>query len=220
VQIGRAFAAGKYAVTFDDWDECVSLGGCPPVSDSGWGHGRQPVINVSWDEAQKYVAWLKLMTGKDYRLLSEAEWEYAGRAGATTAYSFGDDYPPSKKICDYANFADVSLKKAAPSFRTSDICDDGHAVPAPVGSFKPNGFGLHDMHGNVFQWTEDCYVETYAKAPSDGSPNTTGGCKLRVARGGSWYFSPGYLRSAFRNGNTPDFRNNYIGFRVGRTLKP
>jgi formylglycine-generating enzyme required for sulfatase activity len=190
------------------------------VSDSGWGHGRQPVINVSWEEAQKYVAWLRLVTGKDYRLLSEAEWEYAARAGTSTAYSFGEDYPPSKKICDYANFADISLKKAAPSYQTSDICDDGQAVPAPVGSFEANGFGLYDMHGNVFQWTEDCYAKTYENAPTDGAPNATKDCRLRVARGGSWSNSPVDLRSAYRSGLTPDLRYDSIGFRVGRTLKP
>jgi formylglycine-generating enzyme required for sulfatase activity len=220
VKIGYPFAAGKFAVTFDDWDECVSLGGCPAVSDSGWGKGPQPVINVSWDEAQKYVAWLSLMTGKHYRLLSEAEWEYAARAGAATAYSFGDNYPPSKKICEYANFADLALKKAAPTFQTSDICNDRHAVPAPVGSYKPNGFGLHDMHGNVFQWTSDCYAKTYQDAPVDGSPFTTQDCRLRVARGGSWFLTPEYLRSAYRLRSTTVNRFNYIGFRVGRALKP
>jgi formylglycine-generating enzyme required for sulfatase activity len=220
VKIGHDFAAGKYAVTFDEWDECVAQGGCPPLSDSSWGHGRRPVINVSWDEAQKYVAWLKLVTGKDYRPLSEAEWEYAARAGTATAYSFGDNYPPSKKICEYANFADITLKKAAPSSQTSDICDDGKAVPAPVGSFKPNGFGLYDMHGNVFQWTEDCYVKTYEKAPTDGSPIETENCTSRVARGGSWNYTPEDLRSASRIGNVADGRNYRIGFRVGRTLKP
>jgi formylglycine-generating enzyme required for sulfatase activity len=225
VKIGHAFAAGKYAVTFDEWDECVSLGGCPPVPDSGWGHRRQPVINVSWKEAQKYVAWLKLVTSKDYRLLSEAEWEYAARAGTATAYSFGDNYPPSKKICEYANFADITLKKAAPTYQTSDICDDGHDVPAPqvsesAGDFKPNGFGLYHMHGNVFQWTEDCYVKTSEKAPTDGSPIATENCTLRVARGGSWLSSPEILRSAFRYRFAPDVRYNVVGFRVGRTLKP
>jgi formylglycine-generating enzyme required for sulfatase activity len=220
VKIDHPFAVGRFAVTFDEWDECVRLGGCPPVSDSGGGHGRQPVINVSWEEAQKYVAWLKLVTGEDYRLLSEAEWEYAARAGTSTAYSFGDNYPPSKKICEYANFADTALKKGAPTYQTSDICDDGYAVPAPVGSFKHNGFGLYDMHGNVFQWTEDCYVETYEEAPTGGSPITTDGCKLRVARGGSWLGTPGLLRSAYRGRFTPVYRNFNIGFRVGRTLKP
>jgi formylglycine-generating enzyme required for sulfatase activity len=219
VKIGHAFAAGKYAVTFEEWDECVALkGGCPDkISDSNWGRGRQPVISVSWEEAEKYVAWLSLMTGKDYRLLSEAEWEYAARARTSTAYSFGDNYPPSKKICEYANFADISLKKAAPTFQTSDICDDGHSVPAPqvsgsVEDFKPNGFGLYHMHGNVFQWTEDCYVKSYENAPIDGSSFTTEGCNLRVARGGSWFITPVNLRSAFRGRFTPGYRSRLSRF--------
>jgi formylglycine-generating enzyme required for sulfatase activity len=171
------------------------------------------------------MAWLKLVTGKDYRLLSEAEWEYAARAGTATAYSFGDNYPPSKKICEYANFADITLKKAEPSYQTSVICDDGHVVPAPqvpepIGNFKSNGFGLYHMHGNVLQWTKDCFVNTYEKAPTDGSPIETENCTLRVARGGSWYGTPEYLRSAFRRRYSPDYRLDVIGFRVGRTLKP
>ncbi len=225
VKIGYAFAAAKFAVTFDDWDECVTFGGCPAVSDSGYGRGPKPVINVSWDEAQKYVAWLRLMTGKDYRLLSEAEWEYAARAGTSTAYSFGDNYPPSKMICEYANFADVSLdlqanKRQGLGYTTSDICDDGHVTAAPVGSYKPNGFGLYDMHGNVYQWTADCYAETYEKTPADGTPATTQDCSRRVARGGSWGHSPEDARSASRFRITPVYRLNNIGFRVGRMLKP
>jgi formylglycine-generating enzyme required for sulfatase activity len=221
VKIPRAFAAGKYTVTFDEWDECKALGGCPPLSDSGWGRGRKPVINVSWDEAQKYVMWLKLMTGKNYRLLSEAEWEYAARAGTATAYSFGENYPASKKICEYANFADISLKKAAPAFQTSDICDDGQVITATVGSYKSNSFGLHDMHGNVNQWTEDCWVELYENAPKDGSASKTENCDKRVARGGSWSGPPENLRSAYRAGGfQPVDRHTTLGFRVGRTLEP
>jgi formylglycine-generating enzyme required for sulfatase activity len=220
VKIGYAFAAGKYAVTFEEWDECVRLKGCPSVSDWTWGHGRQPVINVSWDQAQEYVAWLRRVTGQDYRLLSEAEWEYAVRAGTATAYNFGENYPPSKKICEYANFADISLKTAQASYQTSDICDDGHPFPAPVGSFKPNGFGLYDMHGNVFQWTQDCYGATYEEAPIDGSSLEAEGCGSRVARGGSWYHAPEYLRSAYRYSGLSDGRGGSLGFRVARTLNP
>ena len=224
VKIGYAFAAGKYAVTFDEWDECVKLGACPPAPDSDYGRGRNPVINVSWDEAKKYVDWLSLMTGKEYRLLFEAEWEYAARAGTTTAYSFGDDYPPSKRICEYANFADAALGRAVKAqganIQTLDICDDGHDTPAQVGSYKPNAFGLYDMHGNVFQWTADCYVDSYEDAPKDGKPSSIEGCSLRVARGGSWFNSPEDARSAVRYGNSSGARYNYLGFRAGRMLKP
>ena len=224
VKIGYAFAAGKYAVTFDEWDECVKLGACPPAPDSGYGHGNKPVINVSWDEAKKYVDWLASMTGKDYRLLSEAEWEYAARAGTSTAYSFGDNYPPSKKVCEYANFADVAYARQAKAqgiqVQASDICDDGHVVTAPVGSYKPNAHGLYDMHGNVYQWTADCYVDSYADAPKDGKPVSIEDCSLRVARGGSWYFSPVFARSAYRLGGAAGYRNYALGFRAGRMLKP
>jgi formylglycine-generating enzyme required for sulfatase activity len=225
VKIPRAFAAGKYTVTFDEWDECVALGGCPQLSDSGYGRGRKPVINVSWDDAKKYVAWLSLMTGKDYRLLSEAEWEYAARAGTKTAYSFGDNYPPSKTICKFANFADLSFRreveKIGLNVRTSDECDDGvGGKPAPVGKYKPNGFGLHDMHGNVYQWTADCFKEDYKDVAADGSPVTDGDCKLHVARGGAWNYAPEVLRSAYRSRSTHDYRDNNLGFRVARSVPP
>jgi formylglycine-generating enzyme required for sulfatase activity len=224
VKIGYAFAAGKFAVTFDEWDECHKFGPCVDAPDSGYGRGRQPVINVSWDEAKKYVDWLSLMTGQNYRLLSEAEWEYAARAGTSTAYSFGDNYPPSKKICEYANFADVALAKQAKAqgiqVQASDVCDDGHVVPAPVGSYKPNAFGLYDMHGNVFQWTADCYADTYEDALRDGLPHTAKDCSGRVARGGSWDYTPADARSAYRFGNSTGLRSSNLGFRAGRMLKP
>ncbi len=224
VRIAHPFAVGRYAVTFEEWDECNAGGACPFAPDSGYGRGRHPVINVSWEDAQKYATWLSTMTGRAYRLPSEAEWEYAARAGTNTAYSFGDTYPPSKKICEHANFADISLdvqvnKRHGLGWKTSDICDDGEVTPAPVGSYKPNGFGLYDMHGNVFQWTADCYADSYNSAPNDGRPIATKDCGSRVARGGSWSIAPEYLRSAYRDRATPGYRIYYLGFRVGRTLK-
>lgn len=217
----KRFAVGKFTVTFNEWQECVNLDDCPAVSDSGWGKDKRPVINVSWDEAQFYVAWLKRLTHKDYRLLTEAEWEFAARAGTMTAYSFGDD---PAKLCEYGNFADVSLRRANEGTNkntpTSDICDDGNAGPAEVQSYKPNGYGLYDMHGNVNQWTADCYQKTYEGAPTDGAAVEMSGCKSRVARGGSWLINPQNLRSAFRNWNDPKGRNNNIGFRLARTLLP
>jgi formylglycine-generating enzyme required for sulfatase activity len=211
------FAAGKHEVTFDDYEECVRLKGCAPVSDSSWGKGRQPVINISWDEAKRYVDWLVRVTGKPYRLLTEAEWEHAARSGTTTVYSFGDD---ERELCKHANLADPSLKKAEPTYTAIDFCDDGHAAPAPVGSYQANAFGLHDMHGNVFEWTEDCYVNSYRDAPGDGTARWTGECKLRVARGGSWYVHPQSVRAAFRSRATPGIRDFTLGFRVGRSLFP
>ncbi|MEO1610409.1 MAG: SUMF1/EgtB/PvdO family nonheme iron enzyme [Pseudomonadota bacterium] len=213
-----AFAAAKHEVTFDDYEECVRLKGCVPVSDSGYGRGLKPVINISWDEASQYVAWLARITGKPYRLLTEAEWEYAARAGAATVYSFGDD---ERELCKHANFADAALKAVVPdTWVTTDFCNDGHTVTAPVGRFTPNAFGLYDMHGNVQEWTQDCYVNSYQGAPTDGSVRQTGECKQRVARGGSWDIVPRELRAADRSRNTPDFRNSTLGFRVGRSVIP
>ena len=163
-------------MTFDDWDACVAYGDCIPTSDLGWGHGQQPVIFVSWDDAQRYVAWLSRMTGKPYRLLSEAEWEYAARAGTTTIFSFGDD---PALLGDYAWYSANSGNQAQ-----------------PVGQKKPNAFGLYDMQGDIWEWVEDCWNLTYDGAPSDGSAWITPNCIFRTARGGPWSGDPMSLRSA------------------------
>ena len=196
--------------SFDDWEECVALGGCPAVSDSGWGKGRRPVVSVSWTEAKQYVAWLSTLTGRDYRLLTEAEWEYAARAGTTTAYNFGDD---QAKLCAHANLADRSLKKAA-----AELCDDGQVVTAPVGSYLPNAFGLYDTLGNAAEWVEDAYQDSHIDALADGSARKGNDASPRVLRGGSWSDGPEDLRSAFRGRAQPADRLNYFGFRVARTL--
>ncbi len=139
VTIAKPFAVSKFEMTFDDWDACVVFAGCGQVSDSGWGRGNRPVINVTWDDAKKYVAWLSKLTGKSYRLLTEAEWEYAARAGSTTAFSWGDDIGMGNANCDGCG-SQWDRKQTA-----------------PVGSFAANAFGLHDMHGNVWEWVEDCW---------------------------------------------------------------
>ena len=193
--IARPFAVGKFEVTFAEWDACVAAGGCKHrPGDEGWGRGRRPVINVSWDNAKEYVAWLSRKTGKSYRLLSEAEWEYAARAGTTTKYAFGDTISTSQ-----AKY--------------------GEGGTVEVGSFPANRFGLYDLHGNVWEWVEDAWHPDYQGAPTDGSVWTGGDTSLRVLRGGSWdgYF-PGYLRSANRIRYHPDKRDVSIGFRVSRTL--
>ena len=203
VTIGRAFAVGKYDVTFDEWSACVSGGGCtsnPNPSDAGFGRGDRPVINVNWEDAQGYVSWLSKVTGQSYRLLTEAEWEYAARAGTDTAYSFGND---ASQLGAYGWYTTNS-----------------NARTHPVGQKLPNGFGLYDMHGNVWQWVQDCYSDSYSGASMDGSANTTKRCGNRVLRGGSWYSIPRFLRSAIRNLNAPSGRGNYFGFRVARTLSP
>jgi formylglycine-generating enzyme required for sulfatase activity len=167
--------------------------------------------------------WLARKTGKTYRLLTEAEWEYAARARIEPAtysrYSFGND---ENDLCRYGNGADQTAKSTVPGARNWTIasCNDGYAYTSPVGSFAANAFGLYDMQGNARQWTEDCYHNNYAGAPSDGSAWTTGDCSRRVLRGGSWSVDPGELRAAFRLRGTAGFRSRNDGFRVGRTLTP
>ena len=201
VVIAKPFAVSASEVTFDEWDACVAHGDCAGgVTDAGWGRGQRPAINVTWNDAQRYAAWLAKVTGKPYRLLGEAEYEYAARAGTQTAYPWGDDIGKGNADCDGCG----------------SQWDNGQT--APVVSFPANGFGLFDMVGNVWEWVEDCYHLTYAGAPADGSAWTAGDCGRRVVRGGSWSTDPPTLRSANRDGATPDDRNHGLGFRVARTL--
>jgi formylglycine-generating enzyme required for sulfatase activity len=202
VTIAAPFAVSKFDVTFADWDACVSVGGCPAVSDLTFGRNSKPLINVTWNDAQQYVTWLARMTGKPYRLLTEAEWEYAARAGTTTAYYWGNEIGKGNANC-------IGCGSKWDSLETS-----------PVGSFPPNAFGLYDMAGDVWQWVEDCYHDDYNGAPSDGSSWTGGDCSRRVVRGGSWLINPDLLRSAFRVGDTSVDRNTDLGFRIGRALVP
>jgi formylglycine-generating enzyme required for sulfatase activity len=202
VTIARPFAISKFDVTFDDWDACISVGACPKAADSGYGRNTRPVINVGWADAQTYVAWLSKMTGQPYRLLTEAEWEYAARAGSTTVYYWGDEIGKGNANCS-------GCGSQWDKRQTS-----------PVGSFKPNAFGLYDMAGNVWQWIEDCWNDDYKGAPTDGSAWTSGDCSTRVVRGGSWVGNPQALRSAYRYWYSTDLRNLNLGFRVGRTLTP
>jgi formylglycine-generating enzyme required for sulfatase activity len=202
ITIAKPFAVSKFAVTFADWDACVSVGGCPHVSDSGFGRETRPVINVRWDEAQQYAAWFSKMTGRPYRLLTETEWEYAARAGSATAYFWGDQIGKGNANC-------TDCGSQWDSRQTS-----------PVGSFKPNAFGLYDMAGNVWQWVQDCYRGNYDGATTDSSAWITGDCGHRVVRGGSWGTYPQYLRSASRDWFSADDVDFHIGFRLGRTLAP
>ena len=202
VTITRPFAASKFDLTFDQWDACVAYGACEAVSDAAWGRGERPVIFVTWDGAQQYLAWLSKITGKRYRLLTELEYEYATRAGVLTAFPWGDEIGRNRANCDGCG---------------SEFDD---RQTAPVGSFAANGLVLYDTVGNVFKWTEDCYHDNYSGAPTDGSAWTTGDCSRRVARGGSWISNPVALRSAARGWGTIANRNSNLGFRVGRTLGP
>jgi formylglycine-generating enzyme required for sulfatase activity len=200
VTIAKPFAISKYLVTFDDWDACVNVGGCPPASASGYGRGAFPVINISWADANQYAAWFAKMTNRKYRLPTEAEWEYAARAETTTRYSFGDD---EAKLGEYAWYKGNSGGR-----------------PHVVGAAKlPNGFGLYNVHGSVWEWVEDCYIEGYATAPSDGSAISTACAEdRRVARGGSYDNDPKELRSARRGWYSSDRRTQILGFRLARSL--
>jgi formylglycine-generating enzyme required for sulfatase activity len=201
VTLARQFAVGRFAVTFDEWDACFADSGCKGhnPSDEGWGRGQRPVINVSWDDARAYVAWLSRKTGKPYRLLSEAEFEYAARAGSQTAYSWGNDVGKGNANC----------KGCGSQWDNRQT--------APVGSFAANAFGLYDMAGNNWDWVEDCDNASYNGAPTDGSASASGDCSKRVVRGGSWNTGPLFLRSAGRNWVTTGLRIINLGFRVGRT---
>jgi formylglycine-generating enzyme required for sulfatase activity len=204
VTIARQFAVGQFDLTFDDWDACAADGGCNGYkpSDQGWGRSRRPVINVSWDDTKAYVAWVAKKTGKPYRLLSETEYEYATRAGTTTAYPWGDAVDTNNANCDGCG------------------SQWDNKQTAPVGSFAASGFGLYDMVGNVAEWTQACYHYGYNGAPTDGSAWISGDCSSRVLRGGSWFIGPGDLRSANRLGAPARIRGYGIGFRVARTLTP
>ena len=174
-----------------------------------------PVLCVSWNDARAYAQWLSKKTGKRYRLPTEAEWEYAARAGSTTARYWGDD---PAQACRFANVADQSRFQTW-GFGQKHECTDGHYFTAPAGGYAPNRFGLYDMIGNVWEWTEDCWNASYAGAPADGSAWLSGDCAQRVLRGGSWSTVPRYARSATRYKNPADFRDNLTGFRLARTLE-
>ena len=200
VRLTRPFAIGRYEVTLAQWDACVADGGCShKPEDRGWGRANRPVIYVSWNDAEEYLAWLGKLTGLPFRLPSEAEWEYAARAGSDTAYWWGNDIG-----VDRANCAGCGK-------------GDGDAT-LPVGSLGANPFGLYDVHGNVWEWTADCWNGSYAGAPSDGAAWTTGECERRVLRGGSWGIKPIKLRSAHRRGDKVTLRSGKRGFRIALTL--
>ena len=197
VVITRSFAISKYEVTFEDYDRYSNP---IKVDDEGWGRGRRPVINIAWDEAVEYAAWLSAQTGEKYRLPTEAEWEYAAQADSSTRYSWGDAIGRNRANCGNCG-SQWDAKRTA-----------------PVGSFAANAWGLHDMHGNVLEWMQDCWNESYAGAPGDGSAWTTGDCSRRVVRGGSWRSHSRRLRSADRYWSHPSNLHESQGFRIVRDM--
>ena len=207
VTIGSDFAVGRYEVTWAEWDACVADGGCSSAGpdgaggDNGWGKSDRPVIEVDWNDAQAYVSWLSRKSGQRYRLLSEAEWEYAARAGNQSRWSFGEDETRLGSFGWYSSNSNSQIQ--------------------PVGRKTANAFGLYDMHGNVWEWTQDCWNRSYTGAPKNGSAWTSGNCSRRVVRGGSWNNNPQNLRSANRNRVRP-VRHRFEGgpnaHRTGTTI--
>lgn len=195
VTISRAFAMGAKEVTFDEYDACVRDQGCLNVSDRGWGRGRRPVLNLKLAEVNMYVAWLSSTTGQHYFIPSEAEWEYAARAGTDTAWNTGNAL-----ITQDANFFNQFQKTV------------------PVGSYAPNGFGLYDTHGNVLEWVQDCMDVGYVGVPTDGSAALGPPCQTRVSRGGAYSTDHARTRSAARFPMQEVTRYTDTGFRVARSL--
>jgi formylglycine-generating enzyme required for sulfatase activity len=239
VDIAQPFAVGKYEVTRGQFaafveatgrktsDDCLEYTGeWKEDGSTSWRSpgfrqtDRDPVVCVGWDDAEAYVAWLSERSGHQYRLPSEAEWEFAARAKTSTMRPWGDDRD-NKAGCTYANGADLTAKEKFSKWRTMD-CHDGQVYTAPVGSYSANGFGLHDMIGNASEWVEDCWKESYeGGAPKNGSAWTSGDCGLRRVRGGSWGGGPELLRAACRFMEpAAGYRHNTVGFRVARTFTP
>jgi len=174
-----------------------------------------PVTCVSWYDARQYAHWLSKTTGKHYRLLSSSEWEYMARADTRTDRYWGNS---PDRACDFANVADGSAERIYPGWRVHP-CRDGHIHTAPVTAFKPNAFGVYGALGNVFEWVEDCWNDSYRSAPLNGSAWTQGNCQQRVLRGGSWFSQPAYVRAAYRNRFKADTRSSTFGIRVARDLE-
>ena len=203
----QTFALAKFETRFDEWDTCLAEGGCSHrPSDRGWGGGAQPVINVSWNDAQEYLAWLSARTGERYRLPSEAEWEYAARADTTGRHHHGDCM-----TSDLANFNAHWPAHGCPrgEYRRRAL---------PVGSFPANQYGLHDMHGNVWQWVQDCANNNYRGAPVDGSAWMRGNCNRGTVRGGAWHDWGLWLRASARYSFPRNSRHAVGGFRVAREM--
>lgn len=223
VKLARPFAVSKFEVTFEQWDACAADGACAAASDEGQGRGDRPVYNITWKDAKSYVAWLAKKTGQPYRLLSEAQWEYAARGGTTTPWFWGAAVNSfgSPKACEFANTHDETGKAAHPNYVWSHHqCADDHGESAPVGRFQPNPFGLYDILGNVREWVEDCHQLGYKDVPADGTAVTQAECELRVIRGGGWMDGASTSRAAYRHREAETFKNYQVGMRVARELNP
>lgn len=209
----NAFRLGDAEITFDQWDACVRSGGCSySPDDMAWGRGDRPVIYVSYvDITTQFIPWLNRVTGETYRLPSESEWEYAARAGTTTKYFWGNGIDCSK--------ARYGRNEAVEGVRPVGECGSTHDGTISVRSFTPNDYGVYDMHGNAWELTADCYHNSYEGAPQNGRAWVSGDCSFeRVLRGGAWFTTSVYLRSADRNGVAATQRDPFIGFRLAQDL--
>ena len=215
VEIGYRFAIAAHEVTFAQWDVCVAYGGCSFSGDDlGLGRGDMPVVGISWNDAVEYVIWLAEHTGQPYRLPSEAEWEYAARAGAEGPHYWTGG---GERGCAYANLADLAAQEVNTDWDVVQ-CDDGFAGNSPVGSFRPNDFGLYDVLGNTWEFVEDCWNDTYDGAPADGNAWLAGTCAQRVVRGGASNSVPVDTRLSSRAGANVGERTTFDGFRVAVSL--
>ena len=208
VTIAAAFAVSRFEITFAQWDACVADGGCDGYRpEAPWGRGRMPVVNVNWRNAKAYAAWLSRKTGERYRLLSEAEWEYAARGGSTTPFTAGPTLSAKDANFDAGQKTDLNPRGPMRGRTTA------------VGAFKANAFGLHDVHGNVWEWVEDCWNDNYGPAlPADGKPALTGDCDGHVLRGGSWEDGAADVRLAARVASAAGERSWSDGIRIAREL--
>lgn len=208
ITLSHTFEIGKYEVTFNDWRKCVADGGCRGYmpKDGGWGKGNRPVINISWNDSQAYIKWLNAKTGLQYRLPTEAEWEYVARGGQDAPFSTGYSISATQ-----ANFNGENPYGGAAKgpYRRKTL---------PVGSFNPNTFGVYDIHGNVYEWVQDCWSPDHSDAPVNGEARLNGNCKFRVMRGGSWVTHGYQIRASKRLRYTTDYRYDDYGFRLARTL--
>ena len=210
VSIPYSFEIGRFEVTYAEWRDCVEAGGCKGYrpDDNGWGRGDRPVTNVSYQDAQSYIAWLNKSTGKQYRLPTEAEWEYVARAGGSLPFSTATGTGISDREANFnGEFPYGGGAKGRYLKKT-----------VPVGSYAPNAFGVHDIHGNVYEWVSDCYAKSHQGNPANGQRRTDGDCNRRIIRGGSWVTHGYQMRAAKRLSYTMDYRYDDFGFRLARTI--
>lgn len=241
VTISKPFAVMKYEVTRADFAAFVAATGHQPLEGckvwdndtNAWGimsadHNwrdpgfsqteSHPVVCVSWGDAEAYATWLSARTGKTYRFLSDAEFEWLLRAGTDTVRWWGDDREGACAVANVSDLTKAEALKIDADPATTFQCHDGYVHTAPVGSFKPNPFGIHDLFGNAWEWVADCFARTYDGAPTDGSARLTGDCSERVIRGGAWHADPWYVRAAKHDWAPPDLTTARVGLRFARDL--